>query len=160
LAVEKRFQWGPGKVKHRVELKLPRGTLVRGKVTEANSGRPVARASVQYFPQVANNPNYRGDVRTGWQAIERSGADGTFQVPVLPGPGHLLILGPGGDYVHQEIGHSQLFGGRPGGKRYYADAVVKLSVPKGAAAKDVAATLRRGVTVKGRLLGPDGQPLT
>ena len=158
LAVEKRFKWESGKVKHRVELKLPRGILVQGKITEAGSGKPVARASMQYFPQ-DGNPNFREDVRTGWHAVEMSGPDGTFRVPVLPGPGHLLILGPGGDYVHREIGSNLLFSGRPGGKRYYADAVVKLDLPKGAATKDVAVTLRRGVTVKGQLVGPDGQPV-
>jgi RNA polymerase sigma factor (sigma-70 family) len=159
LALEKRFKREPGKVKHRVELKLPRGALVRAKVIEAGTGRPVARASVQYFPQEVFNPNFREDVRTGWRAVERSGPDGTFRVPVLPGPGHLLILGPGGEYVHQEIGSNLLFRGEPGGKRYYADAIVKLDPPKGAATKDVTVKLRRGVTVTGRLLGPDGQPL-
>jgi RNA polymerase sigma factor (sigma-70 family) len=159
LALEKQFKWESGKIKHRVELKLPRGVLIRGKVTEAGSGRPVAQVSVQYFPQEVGNPNYHQGIRTRWEAVERSGPDGTFRVPVLPGPGHLLILGPGGDYVHQEIGSNLLFRGEPGGKRYYADAVVKLDPPKGAATKDVAVQLRRGVTVKGRLLGPDGQPL-
>jgi hypothetical protein len=40
--------------------------LVRGRVVEAASGRAVAKASVQFHPRAINNPNFRGDVVTGW----------------------------------------------------------------------------------------------
>jgi RNA polymerase sigma factor (sigma-70 family) len=159
LSLEKRFQWPAGKVKMRLDLKLPRGVLVRGKVTEAGSGKPVPQASVQYFPQEKDNPDLPRGFLSGWQAIEKSGADGAFQLAVPPGPGHLLVIGPGGEYIHEEISNGMLYEGRPSGMRYYPDAVVRLALKKATKVHEVAVTLRRGVTVTGRVLGVDGRPL-
>jgi RNA polymerase sigma factor (sigma-70 family) len=157
LAVEQRFQWSAGKVSKQLDLKLPRGVLIRGKITEAGSGKPVGGAAVQYYP-LAGSGAPKGLI-SGWQGIEVSKADGAFHIPVLPGKGHLLIIGPDGRYLHEEIGANVLYNDRPGGMRYYPDAVVKLDLPKEARAKDVAVTLRRGVSVKGRLVGPGGEPV-
>jgi hypothetical protein len=90
---------------------------------------------------------------------EATGEDGIFKIAVLPGKGHLLIQGPTPDYVHQEIGSDVLSSGKPGGGRCYPDAVVELDLPPKGEPKEVAVTLRRGVTVRGRLLGPDGKPV-
>src|SRR5262249_31332447 len=146
-------------VKQQVEMKLPRGVLVRGKVTEADSGKPVPGAGVQFYPRNANNPNFREDVLTGWEAIVLSGEDGAFAIPVLPGPGHLLVTGPTPDYIHKEIGATEIYEGRRGGRRYYPDGVVKWDLPRDAVPKDVTVTLRRGVTIKGTIVGPDGKPV-
>src|SRR5262249_34511178 len=43
------FDWPRGKVKHEIRIELPRGVVVRGKVSEADSGKPVAGAVVSYF---------------------------------------------------------------------------------------------------------------
>jgi hypothetical protein len=157
LAIQQRIKWPAGKVRLPLDLKLPRGVLVRGKVTEAGSGKPVAQAAVQYYPQTADNANFRKEIIRGWDSTEVSAADGTFQIAVLPGPGHLLVLGQDGHYVHEEIGDRVLDSGRPGGARYYPDAVVKLKVPKETRVQDVAVTLKRGVSVKGQLVGPGGE---
>jgi RNA polymerase sigma factor (sigma-70 family) len=159
LAVEQRFKWPAGKVSKQLEVKLPRGVLVRGKITEAGSGKPVTGAAVQYYPLQTDNPNFRRDIISGWQGTEVSKADGSFHIPVLPGKGHLLIVGPDGRYLHEEIGANVLYNGRPGGMRYYPDAVVQLDPPKDERVKDVAVTLRRGVSVKGCLVGPNGEPV-
>jgi protocatechuate 3,4-dioxygenase beta subunit len=157
LAVEQRFQWPAGKVSKQLDVKLPRGVLIRGKITEVGSGKPVKGAAVQYYP-LAGSGAPKGLI-SGWQGTEVSKADGAFHIPVLPAKGHLLIIGPDGRYLHEEIGANVLYNGRPGGMRYYPDAVVKLDLPKEARAKDVAVTLRRGVSVKGRLIGPGGEPV-
>ena len=78
---------------------------------------------------------------------------------VFPGAGHLLVEGPTPDYVHVEIGHEVIFHGGRGGSRLYPDAFVKLDLPAKGEPKEVAVTLRRGATVRGRLLGPDGKPV-
>jgi RNA polymerase sigma factor (sigma-70 family) len=159
LAVEQRFKWPAGKVSKHLDVTLPRGVLVRGKITEAGSGKPVKGAAVQYYPLQADNPNFRRDLISGWQGTEVSKADGAFHIPVLPGKGHLLVVGPNGRYLHEEIGANVLFNGRPGGMRYYPDAIVKIDPPKGERVLDVAVALRRGVSVKGRLVGPKGEPV-
>jgi hypothetical protein len=147
-------------LKHTVEVKLPRGVLVRGKVTEAESGRPVAGAAVQFVPRETDNPNLRPDVLTGYHNVVASGPDGSFQIVVLPGPGHLLVNGPGGDFIHQEVGSRVLAEDKPGGSRINADGLVKLDLPAGSGPREVNVSLRQGVTVRGRLLGPGGKPVS
>ena len=44
LNVYKDFNWPKGAVEHSVDLTLPRGTMIRGKVTEQGSGKPISRA--------------------------------------------------------------------------------------------------------------------
>jgi hypothetical protein len=111
------------------------------------------------MPCTGKNLNVRNDVVTGWQAMVLSGPDGMFQIVVLPGAGHLLVSGPTQDFIHREIAFNRLREDRPGGQRYYPDGLVELDLPAKSAPKDVTVVLRRGVTVQGRLVGPDGQPV-
>jgi RNA polymerase sigma factor (sigma-70 family) len=159
LSVRQEIVWPRGATRHEVEVKLPRGVLVRGKVTEAGSGKPVAGAGVQFVPRESDNPNRRPNVLTGYQALAASGDDGSFRLAVLPGPCHLLVSGPGLDFIHQEVGDAVLLSGKPGGARLYPDGLVKLDVAPNAEPKEVTVSLRRGVTVRGRLLDPDGKPV-
>src|SRR5262249_27304014 len=80
LPVRREVVWPRGAVKHDVEVTLPRGVLVRGKVTEANSGRPVAGAGVQFVPRETDNPNFRPNVLTSWEHVAASGGDGSFRL--------------------------------------------------------------------------------
>src|SRR5260370_6150844 len=157
---------------HRQELdvSIPVGVIVRGRVTEARSGKPVAGARVQYRQRLTNNPSARKDsyslfleegqimrpVSTLETAI--SGADGRFQLAVSAGPGHLFVLAATLDYVPVATTLRELDGGKPGSMRYYPHAVVALEVKSGAEAPEVKAELRRGVTLRGRVVGPDGKP--
>jgi RNA polymerase sigma factor (sigma-70 family) len=159
LAVRQEVVWPRGAVKHAVEIKVPRGVLVRGRVTEAGSGRPVAGAGVQFVPREAGNPNPLPNVLTGYQHLAASGPDGSFQIAVLPGGGHLLVSGPGRDFISEEVADRVLRTGKPGGYRIPADGLVPLELAPGSGPKEVAVTLRRGVTVRGRLLDPEGKPV-
>ncbi len=78
--------------------------LIQGKVTEEGTGRPVAGASVQFFPREP-----REDILGGSEAIVASKDDGSFQVAVPPGKGYLLVLGPNANYVPKEIGGRMLY---------------------------------------------------
>src|SRR5262249_31115361 len=141
------------------KIDLPRGVLVRGKIREAASDRPVAEASVQFLPDEKNNRNLRSNLVTGWEGTVVSGDDGTFRIAVPAGRGHLLIHSPASDYVLQEIGSSEIVYGKPGGERYYAHGLVRLDLKPGDDVHDVAVTFRRGARVSGRLIGPDGKPV-
>jgi RNA polymerase sigma factor (sigma-70 family) len=158
LALRRTVHWPKAAVKQHVELKLPRGVLVRGKVTEAGSGKPVAEVSVQYTPR-DDNPNQRADILSGWENAAVSGPEGTFSLCVPPGRGHLLVHAPTPHFVLAMKGTRELAIGKPGGARNYAHAFVPLDLPAGGATHEVAVKLRRGVTVKGRLVGPDGKPV-
>jgi hypothetical protein len=157
--LSKRIPWEAGDRVKRVDTTLPRGVLVRGKVVEAGTNAPVAGASVQYVPESANNPNDTDDILTGWQAIEVSDEQGRFEIAVLPGPGRLLVHGPQGKYVLEEIGDRQLRADKPGGWRNYVHAVEKIDPEKGADPIDVTLRLQPGLSASGRIVDPQGKPV-
>jgi len=166
LLVWKDLNWPKANVvKQEVHLALPRGILVLGTVTEAPSGKPVAGARIEFLPFQDHNPFYRRDAlpRSFYYELGQfalSGADGRFELVVLPGPGHLLINGPSLDYIHAEITTKKLWGSGVGpNRRNYLDALVALDLKPQAGPHQVAVTLRRGVTLTGNLVGPDGTPV-
>src|SRR5262249_23004548 len=142
-----------GVVRREVEVKLPRGVLVRGKVTEAGSGKPVADAYVTH-----------GGLRETYAV---TGPDGAYQLGVPAGTGYLLVTHPSGEYVPQVLG--SLGGGvnnpaggsaeKPAGDRCYFHAIVSVTAKAGEDGKEVNASLRRGVTLTGRVVGTDDKPV-
>ena len=80
----------PSAVKH--DIKLKRGVLVQGRVTEKATGRPVFRAVIQPFaftdnPHVEEYPGYR---TSGFQFV-RTDAEGRFAIVTLPGRGLISV---------------------------------------------------------------------
>jgi RNA polymerase sigma factor (sigma-70 family) len=155
LIQQDELKWTKGAVKATHDIKLRRGVLIRGKVTETGTHRPLPASSIMFMPVRAGD-----DVLSGWQATVASQDDGAFQIAVSAGKGHLLIFGPTGDYVLGEIGANKLFYDRSGGMRYHGHAIIPYEVKAGAPPHEVAASLRPGVTIKGRVEGPDGQTIT
>jgi RNA polymerase sigma factor (sigma-70 family) len=160
LPWEEQFEWPKGGLRRTVDLTLSRGVLVRGRVTEGGSGKPVAGAAVTYRPRRRQNPFYRRGLLEYMLAIHPTptGPDGTFQLAALPGPGHLLVQGPTPDYLHVETSLRELETGKPGGLRLYPDGLLGLDLKPNTAPPEARIPLRRGVTVKGRVLRPGGQP--
>jgi hypothetical protein len=155
LIQQDELRWTKGAVRMTHDIKVRRGVLIRGKVTEAGTGRPLPASSIQFMP-VRGGDN----LLSGWQAIVASKDDGTFQIAVAAGKGHLLIFGPTGDYVLGEIGFNKLYYDQPGGPRHHAHAIIPYEVKAGDSPRDVAAELRPGVTIKGRVEGPGGETIT
>ena len=151
LTDRKRFEWPKGSVEHSVDLALPRGVLIRGKITEQGSGALVADARVWF------NSGRWADVPTPLISKSRSGPDGSFRLAVPPAPGYVVIEGPSDEFVLQEISDRMLTEGRPGGRRFYSHAFIACDPKPGRAALEIHAVLRRGVSVKGQVVGPDGQ---
>ncbi len=102
LIQQDELKWNKGAVKATHDIKLRRGVLIRGKVTERETGRPLPASSIQFMPV-----NGGDSVLSGWQAIVASQDDGSFQIAVPAGKGHLLVFGPTGDYVLGEIGSNR-----------------------------------------------------
>jgi len=145
-----------------IDLTLRRGIAVRGKVTDAATGLPIARAKIEYRPQHKNNPHFREDAIARFESYEpetESNADGTFQIGVLAGKGNLLIKGPTANYVHIEVTNAELEFKPPGGTRYRPDARVSLDLKPETTVHEVAVTLQPGKIVEGRVVGPGGQPV-
>src|SRR5262249_20315762 len=129
---------------------------------EAGTDRPVAGATLHYFPtdpEALHGPRDRE--RGGRLAVEEcvSGPDGSFQLAVVPDlPAHLAVMGPTRDYIEEVTPFGKVGPGHEDAARFYAHALVPLDGLKGGEKKDVAVKLRRGVTVRGRVVGPDGKP--
>jgi RNA polymerase sigma factor (sigma-70 family) len=158
LGVQKEITWTKGSVRQTVDFALPRGVLVRGKVTDAGSGKPVEGCQILYAPlhPAPFDPSY--SVLTGEWSRVVSREDGTYSIPVPEGTGHLLATKASPEFILSEYG-SQMLAGRAGGHRKYAQAVVKVEAPKGNDPVEVAIALRRGVTIQGRVIGPDDKPV-
>jgi beta-lactamase regulating signal transducer with metallopeptidase domain/protocatechuate 3,4-dioxygenase beta subunit len=160
LAVFKELPKAKGAAKRRLNLTLPRGILVRGKLTEAGSGKRLAGAVVYYTPLQRDNPTVLKGLALGSAFPVRSDAKGNFRIAVPPGPGHLLAKAFAPDYVPVEIGSNVLNQGEPGGRRVYAHGVVHINVKPKGQPPQVTFRFRRGVTVSGKVVGPDGKPAT
>jgi RNA polymerase sigma factor (sigma-70 family) len=147
--------WPKGAVRHPVEVKLQRGVVVRGRLVEDPAGTPVGGGWVGYLQTRRGNP--RPLRLPAIQAV--SGPDGTFTLIVPTGPGHLLVQGPSADYLHVSTSNVEM-GSRIGPSFHmYPDAHAVLDIKDGEAMHPVELRLRRGVTVAGSVVGPNGQPV-
>jgi hypothetical protein len=152
------------KTKQSLEIALPRGVLQTGKVVDAATGKPVANAWLGYLPQMFNNPLL--PVRPGvdlwvYQAGRaHTKADGTFQIPVLVGPGHIEVRAPEGrEYVTHTRTRSEIFGHEREGGHWPAHAFVKLNIKPDAEPAEVTMKVLPAVTIKGQLRDSDGKPV-
>ena len=158
LGIWKSVEWPKGAVRQEIDIRLPRGQLVRGKITEASGGKPVAGAYVGFIGTDREALRKR-NISATWDKRVVSGADGTFQIGVPAGPGYLFVNGPTPHYIPRIIGSASIQLGKPGGDPMYYHEVVALNLKPEEKTKEVSVTLRRGVTLKGRLVGPDGKPV-
>ena len=61
--------------------------------------------------------------------------------------------------MYQAIGQRMIREGEPGGRRFYAHAFIPHEPKPGAQGSEVRVPLRRGITVKGRAVGPDDRSI-
>jgi hypothetical protein len=155
LGSNKLLDWPKGAVEQSLDVALPRGVVIHGKVTEAASGAPVAGADVRLLGHITRTAIQR---RLSVPSLTKS--DGSFQLVTEPGrPGYLAVQGRSDDYARQEIGQNVLNEGQPGGSRMYAHAFVPCDAKPGSEDQEINVVLTRGATVKGRAVGVDGQPV-
>jgi hypothetical protein len=153
---------GPGPAV--VDFRLKRGVLIRGRVSDEATGKPV-RAVVEYAVFL-DNPRSR-DARDLHTREVPTRDDGTFEVVGLPGRGLLAIRAdqdryPEGQYADTIPGFQQKRFSDTARRSfdielYHAFAVVEPAEGARDAVCDVA--LDPGRTLGGRVLGPDGRPL-
>jgi RNA polymerase sigma factor (sigma-70 family) len=165
------------------DIDMVRGLTVRGKVAD-KEGKPVARARVEYYP-LYPNPHVNGKLPGRWvpRAVAHTSPDGSYVLTVLPGPGVIGVIGPRPEaYMHAWVTlleRKNFFKGtivnpphesilhQDGGDnlrgaisqdRFNALVLLNPGEKEPALIKDV--TLEPGRTVKGRVVGPDGRPVT
>jgi RNA polymerase sigma factor (sigma-70 family) len=153
------LDWPKGAVRQTMEVKLSRGIRVHGTITEETSRAAIAGALVRYFQTIRNNPVFRRGQGQRREAV--TGPDGKFEIIVPAGPGHLLVRAASPDYLHV-FTKSHDLGTNPAAVvnlPMYPDAVAHIDLKADAAPDDVKLRLRRGVTVAGRVIGPDAAPV-
>ena len=147
------FEWTKGAVRKEVDVKVPRGVVIRGKVVEERTGRALPEASVQYIPMGRRG----GGLASGSDTTVASEKDGSYQIAVRPGKGHLFVFGPTSDYVLQAIGGRTILNGELGGARHYAHGIIPYEVKAEDEPLELTAVLQPGRTIKGRVVGPNDE---
>jgi beta-lactamase regulating signal transducer with metallopeptidase domain len=143
-----------------LNVALQRGVLVRGQIRESSSGQPVAGAMVIYRPTRKMNPAFRDDLFAAGnyrEIVAVSGVDGSFRIAALPGQGHLLVKGPNSDFVPVVTSEGELEDEPPSGARLYPIGLHALNLDASAKVADVLIPIRRGGTIQGSVLDPDGR---
>ena len=153
LVPEVEFAWTKGAVKKVIDVTLPRGVLIRGKVTEEKTGRPLGGASVQFIAVRSQD-----HVVSGWQATVATKDDGSYQIAVPPGKGHLLIFGPT-PRLRPRRDRLATVSTRisPEASAITLTRSSPIEAKAGDQPHEVSVSLRPGVTIKGRVDGPGGQ---
>lgn len=146
-------RWPAGTKVLEVDLALPKGRILRGRVVESGTGRPVAGASVVYEPG-RGNPHNRGDYE--FRSPVLTDDEGRYALTVLPGDGLLAVEAPTPDFIRMPLtgprsNLSEI--SRPHG---FARADVPIG--KDEEIPEVLIPIRRGVRLEARVVGPDGRP--
>lgn len=159
--VESKGPWTADALRQEVTVEVPLGVLLRGKVVEAGSLTPVEGASVEYqirWKSPHFSEKFTRDIY--WAAEYRqilSAADGTFEMGVMPGPGHLLVKAPNPDFVSRVAWFQDFQYPEPGMVRYGLEGLARIDPQSGSKELEVTVPLRRGLTVRGRVVGPQGE---
>jgi hypothetical protein len=153
LALSRVFDRQAANDRAQLDFALPRGVLVNAQVHEAASGCPVAGAVVYYVPDT-NNPRAKDGVMYDCDTYTVCGPDGRVRLAVPPGSGRLCVHGPDGNFLvtpYKRRGAVQ--------RVCYAHGVVDCDFPADAETADVDVPLRAGVSITGKVVGPDGHPV-
>jgi len=161
LSVSKSIDWPKGAVEQSVELSLPRGVVIGGKVTEEGSGKPVAGAVVRFTPCEYANTNPRSS-----SVPSATGSDGSFRLAAPPGPGYVVTQGPSDDYVLRDMSaNGGVYVAKPSSGRdarsrpFYAHAYTFRDLKPESTGQAVNVVIRPSMTVKVRVVGPDDRPV-
>jgi hypothetical protein len=185
-----RIQDNPGLGSLSCDIDLVSALTVHGRVTEKHTGKPVAGAQVDYHPVGGNtyvNKLLPGQWSPRSEATTLP--DGSYTLTVMPGPGVIGVKGPkllayaaavstveerrqffksplvfktfapinnDDDFLNTAAGGSAI--GSIGVDFYNALVLIEPGEDEGAIVRDV--SLEKPHELKGRILGPDDQPLT
>jgi beta-lactamase regulating signal transducer with metallopeptidase domain/protocatechuate 3,4-dioxygenase beta subunit len=146
------LNWPLGAAELRVNLALRRGLVLRGKVVDEDSGRPIPGCGVVYQPKRGNK-----DVRDSddFRDPTLTDADGRFALTGLRGAGVIVAEGPSLDYIRHTVAPVD-FGMQT---NMQVHGLTRFEVPAEGDAAEVVVKLRKGFTLEAQAVTPDGKPL-
>ena len=158
LTVVLTVTWQPGTVRSALNLVLPRGIPVRGKVVEADTGLPVYGAQVEYTRNLTTNdvPRDPEQPRLAGGATAFSAKDGRFFIPALPGHGVLRVSAVRATEMYQMCASDK--GGRETATPAFAREQVELAAT--CPGTEVRLVVRRAGRLSGRVVDGVGQPVS
>jgi RNA polymerase sigma factor (sigma-70 family) len=152
------------------DITLKRGVLVRGRLIDKATGKPL-HGSLSYHafrdnPHLDEFPNFKRESQE--TRILIPGPDGRFTIPALPGRGLISARAPEEGYLHG-LGADGIkgFDRKMGGFATYpsycstSDQHVFAEINPAAGTQEITLELQAdpGRTVRGTIVGPDGQPV-
>jgi RNA polymerase sigma factor (sigma-70 family) len=87
-----KFQHTPGFEPMTIDIELTKGVTVVGKVTDKETGRPVANAMVEYFTVYPNPYVVKSIKGTDPHSVAITGPDGSYALAALPGKGMIGVV--------------------------------------------------------------------
>ena len=152
------------------DITLKRGVLVRGRLTDKVTGKPLT-GHVEYYafadnPHLNEFPNFKRDSQTTRFYI--TAPDGRFTIPALPGRGLIAARAPEEGYLHGRGAEAiKGFDRQVGAFATYpsycstSDKHVFVEINPEPGTKEIAMELQAdpGRAVRGNLVGPDGRPV-
>ncbi len=162
-----------------VEIGLHRGTWIEGRVTDQETGAPVAGSWLHYLPFLENQfveaiPEFQGGIYRAGSAFQdryQSKADGTFRLVGLPGRaivgavvyrGKTYRQGAGAESIHgmNESGHFATVHNPVTANRLFPTSMKEINPAEGAETVHVDIALDPGATVHLRVVDQQGKPVT
>src|SRR5262249_49792496 len=167
------------------DIDLVTGILVRGRVTHAVTGKPIPGARVHYNPLYPNpavrlfGPDGAGISPCSWT---QAGADGSYSLVILPGPGALGFMANSRDSFmtahitkqdlknffkdNEDHGNEDSLRVQAGVNswtvvgqdQFHRLLLINPGANPGPITQDV--VLRPAQAARGKVVGPDGKPLT
>jgi beta-lactamase regulating signal transducer with metallopeptidase domain len=162
-----------------VQVGLHRGTWIEGKLTDKETGAPVAGAFLHYLPFLENRfaqatPEFRGGVYragSGYQDRYQSKADGTYRLVGVAGraivgavvySGKLYRRGAGAETIEgmNEHGHFATASNPVTASRYFPTSMKEIDPTEGTEVVHLDLELDPGAKVRLRVVDQEAKPLT
>ena len=152
-----------GKAEVDLPVAMPVGILVRGKIIEKGTGKPVASAGYVHIlrrekPKTMNRDDASRMYWSNEYHYRYSAADGTFEQPVPAGEsGVILVKAPDTSYVSQITSCGEILFGKHGPWWSVVEGVAEVETKSDAKGLTLDISLTRGATAQGTVVGPKGE---
>jgi hypothetical protein len=126
---------------------LKKGRVVRGRVVDSDTNRPIAGAAVVYQPKPGNSNDRNYDLRN----TILTDSEGRFGITALPGPGFLAVETSDSSYVRVPVRETNRF------ETLYPQGFAAIDVANDAEPQPVEISVKKGIALEAKAIAPDGK---